>query len=276
MKPSRRIPPKVKSDLISEAGEKCANPGCPNTRVEFHHIQQWAVFKSHNQKDMIAICPTCHDAAHHGKLKITEKTLYEWKKIHRDSTLKRTNIFIEPGTITKIILGSLAFQQGRPGKTKILNIANDQHLTFEVEDDFLIVSTEIKNENGETLVKISNNNITSQAREPLKIEQYPGRFKITTTADTLILPAYALVKMRKNEPDYAANDIVTIIDIQTIKPGHVKVEGFWRKDNKTIIATPKSLNFIELHGEPQQMLGEGEDSVLIFMGSINEALFNWV
>lgn len=41
----------------------------------------------HNDQDhMIAICPTCHDAVHHGPLEITDDTIYSWKSIKRKPT----------------------------------------------------------------------------------------------------------------------------------------------------------------------------------------------
>lgn len=72
----KAVPKNIKMDLIKKAGMKCANPGCSNYRVHIHHIKQWAIYQSNDEKDMIAICPVCHDVAHNGDLIIDdEKTL---------------------------------------------------------------------------------------------------------------------------------------------------------------------------------------------------------
>jgi hypothetical protein len=94
-------------DLIKEAGMKCANPGCSNYRVHIHHIKQWAIYQSNDEKDMIAICPVCHDTAHNGGLIIDEETLYRWKEIIR-KPVNLDQLFVEAGTSSKLILGSLA------------------------------------------------------------------------------------------------------------------------------------------------------------------------
>ena len=74
----------LKTQLRREAGEKCANPGCSATRTHLHHIREWAVYRTHDGAHMIAVCPTCHDAIHHGQLPISDETLYAWKRIPRD------------------------------------------------------------------------------------------------------------------------------------------------------------------------------------------------
>jgi hypothetical protein len=73
----RKVPKSLKAQLIKQAGDKCANPGCSNWRVHLHHIQHWAVYKTHDGKHMIAICPSCHDAVHTSG--IDDEMLYRWK-----------------------------------------------------------------------------------------------------------------------------------------------------------------------------------------------------
>ncbi len=63
-KQQRNVPKSLKAQLIKDAGDKCANPGCSNWRVHLHHIKHWVVYKTHDGKHMIAICPSCHDAVH--------------------------------------------------------------------------------------------------------------------------------------------------------------------------------------------------------------------
>ena len=58
------VDPKVKKRLIQEAGNKCANPGCPVRRTHTHHIRKWAVYQTNDEQEMIAVCPSCHDAIH--------------------------------------------------------------------------------------------------------------------------------------------------------------------------------------------------------------------
>lgn len=277
MKPSRKIPEKVKNALLNEAGGKCANPGCPTPRVEYHHIAEWAVVRSHNQKDMIAICPTCHDAAHYGKLKITEKTLYDWKNILRSKEQFRTNIFIEPGTDSKVMLGSVGFAQAKPSNTILFSLSPEQYLEFEVKDDFLNISTQITDRDGNVLIRVTNNNITAKSGGHVNVERpYPGRFRVTVPTEIFLLPAHALIKMRKLESNYAKDDIVTALDIAVVKPGIVKIEGFWKKENRVVVSSENHLAFIDLHREaPISFRGDGEMACIVYGGPIDEALFKF-
>ncbi|WP_433886747.1 HNH endonuclease signature motif containing protein [Pseudomonas vranovensis] len=274
MKPSRKIPDREKKALLLEAGGKCANPGCPATRVEHHHIKEWAVVKSHNKKDMIAICPTCHDAAHYGTLKITEKTLYQWKNIAREPKAIYGNIFVEPGAVSKVILGSIALAQRKPSRSIVFSLSKSQFLEFEVLDNFLSVSTQISAPSGKTLIKVTNNNITDNSEGLLTVETRPGRFRVTAPTNTYLLPAYAILKMRKLDPQFANSDSITVLDIQVTKPGHVKIEGFWNYGDSAMIVTEDMLTMLHAHSDyPTRMAGEGENSVIVYVGPIDEALF---
>ena len=53
-KQQRNVPKPLKAQLIKDAGDKCANPGCSNWRVYLHHIKHWAVYKTHDGEHMIS------------------------------------------------------------------------------------------------------------------------------------------------------------------------------------------------------------------------------
>lgn len=90
-----KVPPAVKRQLIQEAGGKCANPGCSRQYEHLHHIEHWAVYKTHDRKHMIAVCSSCHHQIHHGRLRISDDTLYEWKGITRSLGDHRGYIYVE-------------------------------------------------------------------------------------------------------------------------------------------------------------------------------------
>src|SRR4051794_25788888 len=94
--PRPSVPAATKRALVREAGGKCANPGCAGARVHLHHIQAWAVYQTHDGEHMIALCPTCHDAAHGGTLRLDDDTLYRWKQLHR-SGARSGHIYVAPG-----------------------------------------------------------------------------------------------------------------------------------------------------------------------------------
>src|SRR5262249_4117526 len=130
-----KVSPDIKLALYLEAGNKCANPGCPNVMVEFHHIQQWHVYQTHDQAHMIAICPTCHSHAHYGQLKIDDETIRSWKAIDRPPST-RGHIYVEPGEECRILLGSIYVTNGpsNPQGLIVFNLSQNNQLSFRVVD----------------------------------------------------------------------------------------------------------------------------------------------
>lgn len=104
-----KVGKKVLEQLKREARGKCANPGCPTHRTHIHHIREWYVYRTHDAKHMIAVCPTCHDQIHHGDLSITDETIYRWKEFIRLGDAHRGHLYIEPAGINKVLTGSTAF-----------------------------------------------------------------------------------------------------------------------------------------------------------------------
>ena len=107
-KKRKKIKPAVKRQIVKEAGSKCANPGCTNWRIHIHHIEYCAVYESNDKKILIAVCPTCHDAIHHGRLEIPDEALYTWKHIKRTKLPEISHLYIEPGEEIKLLAGTVA------------------------------------------------------------------------------------------------------------------------------------------------------------------------
>lgn len=91
------MPTDVKRELLSETGGACANPGCPRKRTQLHHIDDWAVFATHNAARMIALCPSCHDEIHHGTMTVSDADLLRWKTLPRSGEAA-AHFFVKPQT----------------------------------------------------------------------------------------------------------------------------------------------------------------------------------
>jgi HNH endonuclease len=102
------LPPATKEALRAQAGGKCANPGCPAKRTQLHHIRERAIYQSHDKEHLIAVCPSCHDAIHHGVLPIDDETVYRSKSITRVEKAARGHLYVEPSREAKLVLGSIA------------------------------------------------------------------------------------------------------------------------------------------------------------------------
>jgi uncharacterized CHY-type Zn-finger protein len=76
MKTSKRNPPeKIKRKLRQEAAFGCCKCGRPI--FQYHHIIPWAKIQKHDAKQMMILCPNCHDEVTKGSM--TEKEQRDYK-----------------------------------------------------------------------------------------------------------------------------------------------------------------------------------------------------
>ncbi|MBK5517962.1 HNH endonuclease [Pseudomonas sp. TH10] len=278
---ARRIPRKIREKILDDAGGKCANPGCDNSRLEIHHIKQWAVYKTHDDKHMIAVCPACHDACHFGKMKITDEQLYQWKGISKEARYAESHIFVSSSPKTRISAGTVTLEATKERETVIFDLPSLNKLQYSVKDEWLKVSATLVDRLGRTVLKVTDNNIRINIDDDLILEQRPGRFRVTVPVNKFYLPATALMLMRNSDPSYGADGRIIAIDLEVIKPGQVRVQGFWPEGNAAIVITEKSINFCKcgdvdyINAVPISIIGEGDETVLLFDGAVNTPMFQF-
>lgn len=272
----RKIKPELKRQLIAEAGGKCANPGCSNWRVHIHHIKHWAVYKAHEASHMIAICPSCHDAAHHGALKITDEALYLWKGIARPTAPDSAHIYVEPATELKLLTGSICIAT-KNDQAAVFELSNTNHLKLRVLDhDILQVSVRLQDQNGKEILRVVENHVRVNRDERIVFDYRAGRARVTVPAVDDFAPAWLISQVRVQDPSFAADGRIVALDIEVLKPGLVRVRGCWPDGNVGVVITDKALSFCTLGlREPVSLVGAGEGSVLMYAGPITSAMFGF-
>ncbi|MCC5801840.1 HNH endonuclease signature motif containing protein [Rossellomorea vietnamensis] len=225
MAKSRYVPIDIRRELIEEAGNKCANPGCPVTcRYEFHHIKEWAVYKVHNADDMIAICPTCHSYVHSGRLKISDEKLRDWKKITRKQVAseKTDQIFIEKGKQSSMVVGPLTIKSNN-GAIPFRML--DQVIEYRIENGNLyFLNINLKRADGKDFFTATHNILSTNLPEGVSYDYYAGKVLIKAAVGDNFLPGWAIKEIRQFAPDFATNG-VTVLDIEVIGQGAVKIAG---------------------------------------------------
>jgi hypothetical protein len=232
-----KVPPKIKRDLYREAGNKCANPGCPNQLVELHHIRKWHVYQTHDSKHMIAICPTCHYYAHHGEMKIDEPTVRSWKKARRNAS-NTGYLYIEPGPPPRMLMGRIYWARKGGDGAVVFRLSSGNNVTFRViPGNILFVSLDLSDPAGNALVELRENHLTHALREGVNLESRPGRLRVTVPATDEFVSRTVIDSYETSNPPapLVKNERITLIDLQVLDIGTVQVEGAWIEDNRAVV-----------------------------------------
>jgi hypothetical protein len=262
------VPAATKRILYGEAGNKCANPGCPHRLVELHHIREWHVYQTHDAKHMIAICPTCHNYAHHGELRIDEHTIRSWKKIVRNP-YNRGYLYIEPGPNPRVLLGSIFLTRRQGGGLVIFDFGDSTKLSFRVlAGNVLLVSMKLTSPDGRLIVEVRDNHLEHALAPGVIYQARPGRHRVTVPSTGGYVPQPILdayLAETAHEP-IVHDGQITILDLSVVDPGTVKAEGVWATADRAAIVTPhefaiwKAPGFVLFRGVDDR--GEPTDDLL--------------
>ncbi|MBI3416753.1 MAG: HNH endonuclease [Verrucomicrobia bacterium] len=240
------VPPETKRDLYREAGNKCANPGCPNRLVELHHIHEWHVYQTHDAKHMIAICPTCHGHAHYGEMKIEESTIRSWKKA-RPNPSNTGYLYIEPGPPPRILMGRIYWNRKDGDGAIVFQLSARNQVSFRViPGNILLASLVVSDPVGNAIVELRENHLIHARREGVKFEQRPGQLRVTVPATDEFVSCAMIDNFQTSYPLrlLVKEERITLIDIQVIDIGTVQVEGVWIEGDRAVVA---NADFVYIH-----------------------------
>lgn len=248
-KKREKVPEQTKRALVSEAGAKCANPGCPVRRIHIHHIRRWAVYETHDQSQMVAVCPTCHDAIHNGSLEISDETVYQWKSIRRSSNV-RSHIYVEPNESMSLIFGSIRINAN--AGARVFGFSQSMGVSFSVKGrDIYRLNLEINDQDGIPIVRILDSDVEFINRQAVNYHEVTGRLQVTTPASSGLVPEWVRLDMERIDSSFHPDGTVTLLETEVLKPGVVKVQGVWidggrylvAVDSGVFITTPTVRNF---------------------------------
>ncbi|MDB5602727.1 MAG: hypothetical protein JWN71_4771 [Xanthobacteraceae bacterium] len=271
---SRKIPRSIKLRLIEEAGGKCSNPGCSNTRVQFHHINHWAVYKTHSPKQMIALCPSCHDATHNGVLKITDGILHSWRRPTEKSDFLYATLEVAPNKEVGLLTGSIMLSIVNP-ELITFQLSNTNTLAFRVEgSEIVLLKSDLIDLSGEQVLQVRDNRVRSRRDEQIEFNKRPGRISITVPSSDRYIYPWMIEHMRQQVHRYATDGRITSLDLEVVEPGLIRVKGAWIAPEGGVVITDDLLSFLKPNlREPISLRGEGRASCLVVTGPVTTALF---
>jgi hypothetical protein len=223
---------------------------------------------------MIAICPSCHDEVHHGRLKISDETLYQWKEIVRPERPEAFQLHVEPAPTIKMMLGTICFST-KNDRAVIFELSNRNRLSFRILDgDLMRANVLIEKLSGEEVLHVVDNVVRVPPHKDVTFEARAGKVRVTVPATAEYIPPRAIAHMRIQEPLYGAAGRLTALDLEVLKPGLLRVEGFWPSPNGVVVITRERLSFCRPDLlQPLSMVGAGEETVYMFTGPVTTALF---
>ncbi len=253
------VPTSVKSALLDEAAGQCSNPACPNTLIELHHIREWAIYQTHDQAHMIALCPACHDAVTRGQLRLTDTALYEWKTAEPQQW---GGVQVPPSSLNKLLVGSISTTSEAP--FAIFDFDSLQSLSFNLDESgrLLMVNADIHDLRGHKLLEIRHNTTTYIAGE-VEHEQRPGRLRVNLSGWQRLLPLWAYNQLLRHSPRAVA-DGLPVFDIAVVRTGVVRVAGIWSGWGGSVVITDRALIFMTNPQalRPISIEGQGEATVI--------------
>jgi hypothetical protein len=253
------VRPEVKLRLYREAGNKCANPGCPTQAVEFHHIKEWHVYKTHDEQHMIAICPTCHYYAHHSEMKIDDSTIRSWKKARR--TPSNTGyLYVEPGPPPRVLIGRIYWRRKDGDGAVVFRLSPRNRVSFRViPGNILCVTLILSDPAGNAIVQMRENHLITR-REGVTLESRPGRLRVSVPATNEFISSAMIDAYQASNPPrlLVKEERIAIFDIQVLDVGTVQVEGVWIEDDRALIVNADFLSIFMLRRGFCHISGYGE------------------
>jgi hypothetical protein len=226
---------------------------------------------------MIAVCPTCHDAIHHGAIRISDDTLYRWKTITRTDEANQGHLYVEPGRQAKLLLGSVSVT-GDAGLI-VFELSRGNHLSFALRDqDIVLLSLAVADRHGRELARLVENYVKPTPGTDVAYTQIPGRHTITAPMSRRYMPMWALTRVQANEPSYRPDERVTLLNLEVMEPGIVRVAGVWLEPRHGVVITDAAMHFVRVDPLVPRSLaiaGAGVDSTLHYTGPITNALFEF-
>lgn len=254
--------------LRLEAGGKCANPGCSSHRTHIHHIREWAVYKTHDSAHMIAVCPTCHDDIHHGAITLSDETIYRWKEIIRLGDEIRGQLYIEPGGFTKLLTGTIAIVA--PLYLAVFYLSSNNYLRFDIKDDnLLFLNLRMYSYKRKEVLRVTYNHLRLNINPLIEYKEVKGNIQITVPATPDYIPSWVIDLMLLRYPQFVASNRVTVLSMEVVKPGVVRIQGVWAESEEAVVITKENFVFLRSSQQSISFEGDGEDSGFILTARSN-------
>jgi hypothetical protein len=112
---------------------------------------------------------------------------------------------------------------------------------------------------------VCDNHVRHIRRNDVKFLKVPGRVEVQVPCTTEFIPDWALHQIRHQVPGFGASGWLTMVGLDVLKPGLIRVQGAWLMEGNGVIITEDRLSF----------LSPGLREPVSYMGPIELALFGF-
>jgi hypothetical protein len=258
-----KIPPEMHERLLAEAGQKCANPGCPNIRTHIHHIKEWAVYQTHDERYMIAVCPSCHFAIHHGAIALTDEVVLAWKGIDRTPNIARHHIYVEPKLPPETWFGGFAVRLIDRGA--VINLSPTNSVSMQIVDsELLSIDATLTALDGTEILRVRNSHVLHRRMSGVEFLSIPGQCMVAVSPNSPLIPKWFINRMRGPYPHFGTKDhMITLFHAHAYLPGVVRVGGIWIRNDRALVAGRELFFVSRTHPDPVIVRAQQEGKTVI-------------
>jgi len=127
----------------------------------------------------------------------------------------------------------------------------------------------------EAILRVVDNIVRVPPNDEVKFDARPGRVAVMVPATEEYMPKWAINQVRQ-EPEYGVSGRLVALDLGMVKPGLLRVQGFWPSAAIVVVITQAALLFCGTK-KPWALpvIGAGEATELKFAGAVTTALFGF-
>jgi hypothetical protein len=156
----------------------------------------------------------------------------------------------------------------------VFDLGRAQRLGFAVRDgEIMLLNLKLSKLGGPLVLDVVDGYVRSRTNG-VELSTRPGKVHVSGGATAEFMPGWAREQLM-NAQLLAPEADLPLLDLEVIAPGLVRVQGIWMEQNTGVVITPGALAFLRADRQfPVRLMGEGEASILEYMGPVEASVFN--
>ncbi|NEE21587.1 hypothetical protein G3M58_85885 [Streptomyces sp. SID7499] len=154
------IPENVKREVRKRCGFGCVLCGAPI--YQYDHMHDWSLGGAHNPDNLTLLCASHHEEKTKRLIPIEKVRRANREPFNRSREVSPAHVLHYFGDTFEVFLGSLTFTQklNADGSCNLVSINGETLLKLTLEEGNLLITLNLYDKQGSSLVSITNNELT--------------------------------------------------------------------------------------------------------------------